>query len=412
MMTMRVMTLHGWGEMKFLVLIGDGMGDYPHDYFGGKTVLEAAQTPGMDWIASHGKGGLVQTIPPSMQAGSDVANMEIMGYDTTKSFTGRAVFEALSMGHSLRKQDVAFRTNLVTLVDGRMQDYSAGHITTPEAAELMKLLDERLGTDSIRFYPGVSYRNLLLWDGGVDTVETTPPHDIIGQEYPPFLPKGEGSAELLSIMERSRVILKDALTNRKREASGKVPANAVWLWGQGRGLELKTIEERFGLSGGVISAVDLIKGIGIAAGLKPIFVPGATGYIDTNYRGKAEAALTALETKDFVYVHVEAPDEAGHSGDPKIKLQSIEDFDREVVVPVLETTKNRSDLAVLVTCDHRTPLERRTHTREPVPFAFWANGMKGDTMAAFSETAAAEGSLQLLRGHELLPLFIGDFLSI
>jgi 2,3-bisphosphoglycerate-independent phosphoglycerate mutase len=398
--------------MKFLVLIGDGMGDYPRGDLGGKTVLEAAPTPGMDWVAANGRGGLAQTIPPSMQPGSDVANMEILGYDTTKAFTGRAVFEALSMGHTLRKGDVAFRANLVTLENGRMGDYSAGHITTAEASELMRLLDERLGTDTVRFYPGVSYRNLMLWDGGVDTVETTPPHDIIGKEFPPHLPKGDGAAELRSVMDSSRTILADALVNRKREAAGKVPANSIWLWGQGRALELQTIEERFGLTGGVISAVDLIKGIGIAAGLKPIFVPGATGYIDTNYRGKAEAALAALDTKDFVYVHVEAPDEAGHSGDPKIKFQAIEDFDREVVVPVVEAAKKRGDLAVLVTCDHRTPLVERTHTREPVPFAFWGPGVKADGMAAFSETAAALGSIQSLNGHELLTSFIGDFITI
>ncbi len=411
-MTKREMILHGWAEMKFLVLIGDGMGDYPNGDLGGKTVLEAARTPGMDWIAANGKGGLAQTIPPSMHPGSDVANMEILGYDTTKSFTGRAVFEALSMGHTLRKSDVAFRANLVTLAEGRMGDYSAGHITTAEATELMKLLDARLGTDTVRFYPGVSYRNLMLWDGGTDAADTTPPHDIIGKEYLPHLPKGEGAEELRAVMESSRSVLADALVNRKREAAGKVPANSIWLWGQGRDLELQTIEERFGLTGGVISAVDLIKGIGIAAGLKPIFVPGATGYIDTNYRGKAEAALAALDTRDFVYVHVEAPDEAGHSGDPKIKLQAIEDFDREVVVPVIEAAKGRSDLAVLVTCDHRTPLSERTHTREPVPFAYWGPGTRSDGMAVFSETDAERGSIQSLKGHELLTSFIGDFINI
>lgn len=398
--------------MKFLVLIGDGMGDYPRDDLGGKTVLEASPTPGMDWIARNGKGGLAQTIPPSMQPGSDVANMEILGYDTTAAFTGRAVFEALSMGHTLKKQDVAFRANLVTLENGRMKDYSAGHITTPEAAELMKLIDSKIGTGALRFYPGVSYRNLMVWDGGTDATDTTPPHDIIGQEYQPYLPKGDGAAELMKVMEESQHILADAILNRKREACGKPPANSLWLWGQGRSLELATIEKRFGLSGGVISAVDLIKGIGVAAGLKPIFVPGATGYIDTNYRGKAEAALSALDSRDFVYVHVEAPDEAGHSGDPAIKLKAIEDFDREVVGTIIEAAKQRSDLAVLVTCDHRTPLEKRTHTREPVPFAFYGPGITPDAMTSFSERAAEAGSVGLISGHELLSLFIGDFIPL
>jgi 2,3-bisphosphoglycerate-independent phosphoglycerate mutase len=398
--------------MKFLVLIGDGMGDYPRDDLEGRTVLEAARTPSMDWIAVNGKGGLMQTIPPSMYPGSDVANMEILGYDTTKTFTGRAMFEALSMGLTLRRRDVAFRANLVTLDQDRMKDYSAGHISTPEAAELMKLIDERLGTEKIRFYPGVSYRNLMISDGGTDMMSTTPPHDIIGREYRPHLPKGDGAAELVEMMERSRIVLADALVNRKREAVGKFPANSLWFWGQGRSLELGTIEKRFGLSGSVISAVDLVKGIGVAAGLKPIFVPGATGYLDTNYRGKAEAALAALESRDFVYVHVEAPDEAGHSGDPALKIRAIEDFDREVVGPVLEAANTRRDLAVLVTCDHRTPLEKRTHTREPVPFAYFGPGVVSDGMSAFSESAAAEGSVKLIFGHELLPLFIGDFIPL
>ncbi len=398
--------------MKFAVLIGDGMGDYPRDDFGGRTALEAALTPGMDWIARNGKGGLMQTIPPSMHPGSDVANMEILGYDSTQTYTGRAVFEALSMGHSLQTRDVAFRANLVTLRDGRMEDYSAGHISTQEAAELMRLLDEKLGAGHIRFYPGVSYRNLMLWENGAEKATTTPPHDIIGREYSPYLPQGEGAREINAIMEHSRAILEDALVNKKRIASGKPPANSLWLWGQGKPLELCTIEERFGLTGGVISAVDLIKGIGIAAGLKPVFVPGATGYIDTNYRGKAEAALATLEKEDFVYLHVEAPDEAGHSGDPQIKLKAIEDFDCMVVATIVEAAKSRNDLAVLVTCDHRTPLEKRTHTREPVPFAYWGPGIEPDGVTEFSERAAEAGAVQLIQGHDVLKLFIGDFKSV
>lgn len=395
--------------MKFIVLIGDGMGDYPREDLGGKTVLESAHTPGMDWLAKNGRGGLMRTIPDSMHPGSDVANMEILGYDTTRAFTGRAVFEALSMGHTLREDDVAFRANFVTLRDGCMEDYSAGHITSQEGAELMKLLGEKLGDDRVRFHPGVSYRNLVLWENGPEEAMTTPPHDILGQEYAQYLPRGKGAEELIALQERSRKILADALINRKREASGKVPANSLWFWGQGRRLSLETIEERFGVTGGVISAVDLINGIGIAAGLKPIFVPGATGYIDTNYRGKAEAALDALKTKDFVYLHVEAPDEAGHGGDPRIKLQAIEDFDREVVCPIVEAAKIRNDLALLVTCDHRTPLEKRTHTREPVPFAFWGPGVTADGVEMFSEKAAEHGAVQGIRGHDLLKIFIGDF---
>ena len=399
-------------EMKFIVLIGDGMGDYPRDDLGGKTVLEVAQIPNMDWIAANGRGGFAQTIPPSMEPGSDVANMEIMGYDTTKTFTGRAVFETLSMGHHLGKEDVAFRANLVTLVDGFMKDYSSDHITTEEANELIKILDDALGTETISFYPGISYRHLMVWKGGKDSMVTTPPHDILGLEYKSYLPSGEGSAEIISIMEQSREILKDTLINKKRVASKKLPATSLWLWGQGRSLTLSNIEEKFGIKGGVISAVDLIKGIGIAAGLKPIFVPGATGYIDTNYRGKAEAALKALESMDFIYLHVEAPDEAGHNGDIKMKITAIEDFDTKVVGTIFDELKHREDSAILVTCDHRTPIEKRTHTVEPVPFAYIGPGVEKDNMKAFSERDAESGSVQMIKGHELLNIFIGDFISL
>jgi len=395
--------------MKYLVLIGDGMGDYPRDELGGKTVLEAAATPNMDEIASIGKGGFVRTVPDSMEPGSDVANMEILGYDTTRTFTGRSVFEALSMGRHLGARDVAFRANVVTLTDGVMEDYSAGHITTEEARELIQELDGKLGSDTIRFYPGVSYRHLMVWTGGTDSMSTTPPHDITGQPFAPHLPSGEGSEELIRIIDASRGILADATVNKKRAASGKRTANSVWLWGQGRPLAIDTIEQRYGITGGVISAVDLIKGIGVAAGLKPIFVPGATGYIDTNYMGKAQAALNALETLDFVYVHVEAPDEAGHNGDTAMKIKAIEDFDEKVAGTVLNSFRTRNDLAVLIACDHRTPIERRTHTREPVPFAFAGPGLVPDAMRAYSEKAAGDGSYRDLIGHNLLSTFIGAF---
>ncbi len=397
--------------MKFIVLIGDGMGDYPRDDLDGKTVLEVAKTPNMDWIADNGRGGLALTIPSSMPPGSDVANMEILGYDTTKIFTGRAVFEALSMKRHIGADDVAFRTNLVTLDDNSMIDYSAGHITTQEAAELIKILDDKLGTETIHFYPGVSYRHLMVWNGGKDSMVTTPPHDIIGLEYKSFLPDGDGAPEIINIMEQSREVLRDTLINRKREASGKLPANSLWFWGQGRILKIPTIEEKFGLKGSVISAVDLIKGIGIAAGLKPIFVPGATGYIDTNYYGKAEATLKALKNTDFIYVHVEAPDEAGHNGDLKMKINAIENFDTKVVGTILEKFKHSKEAAILVTCDHRTPVEKRTHTREAVPFAYIGPGVKKDSMRAFSEREAESGALQLINGHELLNIFIGDFIK-
>ncbi|MFC1693381.1 cofactor-independent phosphoglycerate mutase [Candidatus Latescibacterota bacterium] len=398
--------------MKFVVLIGDGMADYPIDELEGKTALEAAETPHMDWIASHGKGGLAQTIPPSMPPGSDVANMEILGYDTTRLFTGRAAFESLSMGHHLGKDDVAFRANLVTLENDRMKNYSADHISTGEARELIKLLDDIIGSQILRFYPGVSYRHLMIWTGGNDTIVTTPPHDIIGQKYISHLPHGEGADKVLSIMKISEEAFEKAIVNKKRIASGKLPATSIWLWGQGRRLDIPSIEENYGLQGGVISAVDLIKGIGIAAGLKPVFVPGATGYIDTNFRGKADAAIEMLENRDFIYVHVEAPDEAAHNGDIKMKIKAIEDFDREVVGSIIKEMKTRNDMAVLVACDHRTPIIKRTHTREPIPFAYYGPGIAGDDMRVYSESAAEAGSVKIIEGHKLMNLFIGDFIPV
>jgi 2,3-bisphosphoglycerate-independent phosphoglycerate mutase len=316
------------------------------------------------------------------------------------------------MGRHLSPGDVAFRTNLVTLESGVMKDYSAGHISTEEAGEIIRELDDAIGSDEVRFYPGVSYRHLMIWSGGTDAMATTPPHDITGQQYEQYLPAGEGAGMLRSLMERSEEALAGSLVNKKRRAVGKLPATSIWLWGQGRSLSLETIEKRFGLSGGVISAVDLIKGIGVAAGLKPVFVPGATGYIDTNYQGKADAALATLEQRDFMYVHVEAPDEAGHSGSAPMKIKAIEDFDAFVVGTVLSEAKKRSDMAVLVACDHRTPIARRTHTSEPVPFAYYGPGVCRDDMESYSERAAESGAAGTVLGHDMLPLFLGEFMTL
>ena len=402
------MMLPGLDNMKYAVLIGDGMGDYPMAELGGKTVLEAANTPNMDWVATQGRGGLVQTVPSSMKPGSDVANMELMGHDTTKSFTGRAVFEALSMGRHLAPGDIAFRANFVTLENGRMADYSADHITTEEAEELIGLIDERLGSDTVHFYPGVSYRHLMVWNGGKDGMETTPPHDIIDREYGPHLPQGDGAEFIQELMDSSKEVLADTIVNQKRLATGKRPATSIWFWGQGQRLELATFEEKYNLTGGVISAVDLIKGIGVAVGLKSVFVPGATGYIDTNFEGKAEAALKILEKDDFVYLHVEAPDEAGHIGDTAMKIKAIEDFDHRVVGTILHSQKARNDMAVLVACDHRTPLIKRTHTREPVPYVYCGPGIEKDSMTCYTERDAEENGMDVIRGHELLGKFFGE----
>jgi 2,3-bisphosphoglycerate-independent phosphoglycerate mutase len=399
--------------MKYIVLLGDGMADYPLKELGDKTPLQAAHTESMDAIAAKGTLGMVQTIPPGLSPGSDIANLSILGYDPRRYLTGRAVYEAASAGVKLTTGDVAFRCNLVTL--GKqdstiiMEDYSAGHISTEEAKRIISDLDRRLGNGQIRFYPGVSYRHLMVWKEGVDTVETTPPHDISGKEIALYLPRGKGSDTLNTIMAEAKAILQDSPVNRERTAASKPPANAIWLWGQGKPITLPTFREKYGLGGSVISAVDLIKGIGITLGLSPIEVPGATGYLDTNYQGKAEHALKALEDKDFVFVHVEAPDEASHSGNLANKIRAIEDFDRKVVKTVLDGLKRFPEYRVMVLPDHRTPIVRKTHTAEPVPFAFLsskdANKFPRND-AAFSELAAQESGLFVEQGCSLMDLFI------
>lgn len=367
---------------KYLILIGDGMADWPIASLGDKTPLEAADKPNMDYMAANGAMGMVQVVPRDMYPGSDVSNLSIIGYDPKEVYTGRSPLEAASMGVSLGPDDVAVRCNIVALrnsgADSEMEDFSAGHIGTGEAAELLGALQEKvdaqgdgLGRLGIRFHPGVSYRHLMVWPGGNDAVETTPPHDIHGKKITEYLPRGAGSDLLLSLMELSREVFPDHPVNRKRAAAGKLPGNSIWLWGQGKAPRMPTFREKYGLAGSVVAAVDLIKGIGVYAGLKTVAVPGATGYTDTNFRGKAEYALRELETKDFVLIHVEAPDEAGHNGSVPEKVRAIERIDREMLGPILERARSGGDLSVLVLPDHPTPVAIRTHAQEPVPFIFY-----------------------------------------
>ncbi len=401
--------------MKYIILLGDGMADYPIKELGDKTPLEAAKTESMDAIASRGKTGMVNTIPQGLSPGSDIANLSILGYDPNRYYTGRSVYEAASAGVHLDQDDVAFRCNLVTLSenDGRtiMGDYSAGHITTDEAEKIIGELDQRLGNDEIRFYPGVSYRHLMVWKGGSDNLKTTPPHDISGREVAAHLPKGEGADRILQLMEDANNILKDNPVNRERVAASKSPASSIWLWGQGRPLSLPSFKERYGLTGSVISAVDLIKGIGISAGLSSIDVPGATGYLDTNYLGKAEYALKELEEKDFVFVHVEAPDEASHSGDLPNKIRAIEEFDEKVVKTVLEGMRKFGEYKIMVLPDHRTPVVKKTHTSEPVPFAFCGSAdLMRDARqhTTFCEVSAEKSGLFVGNGFDLMDVFVKD----
>ncbi|MGO8762880.1 MAG: cofactor-independent phosphoglycerate mutase [Desulfobaccales bacterium] len=391
--------------MKYVILVGDGMGDYPMAELGGKTPLQAAVTPLLDELARRGELGLARTIPPSMEPGSDIANLAIMGYDPQRYHTGRAPLEAAALGVDLSPVEVAFRCNLVTLRvdhDGIfMEDYSAGHISSEEAREIIQVLDSSLGQEGRRFYPGVSYRHLLVWTQGDAAWRTYPPHDWTGQEVGHLM---AGDARpLWDLTRASWPILKDYEINRRRLAQGKKPATSIWLWGQGRPPQMPTLKERFHLTGAVISAVDLIRGIGKYAGLKAILVPGATGFLDTNYAGKVAAALDALKEVDLVFVHVEAPDEAGHSGELKLKLQAIEDFDAKVVGPMRAGLDQQGDYRLLVLCDHLTPLALRTHTAEPVPFILYDSRNPGDQARSYSEAAAKDAGLLLDQGADLLP---------
>jgi len=399
--------------MKYIILLGDGMADYPIEELGNKTPLQAAETESMDAVVGRGKIGMVQTIPKELPPGSDIANLSILGYDPNRYFTGRAVYEAASAGVKLDSNDIAFRCNLVTLTesDGKtiMEDYSADHITTDEARKIIAELDKSLGNDRIRFYPGVSYRHLMVWKDGLENVETTPPHDISGREITSHLPKGIGSEKILQLIEDARNLLSDNLVNKERVNASKLPANSIWLWGQGRPIRLPSFKEKYGLTGSVISAVDLIKGIGVTMGLSPVEVPGATGYLDTNYLGKAEYALKELQEKDFVFVHVEAPDEASHSGDVKNKIKAIENFDKMVVKTVLEGIGQFEDYKIMVLPDHRTPIVKKTHTSEPVPFAICSSAcsMEGSKQhVEFSEESADKSGLFVENGFELMDFFI------
>ena len=401
--------------MKYIILLGDGMADYPLPELHNQTPLQAAQTRWMDTIARRGTLGMVQTIPAGLVPGSDIANLNILGYDPNRYLTGRAVYEAASSGVKLDSYDVAFRCNLVTLKETDestiMEDYSAGHITTPEARAIISELDQKLGSDTMRFYPGISYRHLMVWKSGSVDIATTPPHDISGKNISSYLPQGNESEKIRQLMTDARSILAESPTNKKRIAAEKRPANAIWLWGQGSPINLPSFREKYGLTGSVISAVDLIKGIGISSGLSSVSVPGATGYLDTNYLGKAEYALKELSSKDFVFLHVEAPDEASHSGDLKNKIQAIEDFDSKVVKTVLEGLEQFGEYKVMVLPDHRTPIAKKTHTSEPVPFAFFNshNTIKEkQSTASFNEVAAEKTGIFVQEGYRLIDLFINE----
>jgi len=401
--------------VKYQVLIGDGMADHPLEELGGRTPLEAAPTPAMDELVRRGVIGLYCPIPEGLPPGSDIGNLSLFGYNPREVFTGRAPIEAASQGIRLGPKDVAFRCNLVTLTDGVMADFTAGHITSEEAAELIAALNQTLGARyRIHFNAGVSYRHLTVFPGdshpsdALARAACEPPHNITGQPYAPALPSGPGSELLREIMEQSRTVLAEHPVNRARVASGKLPATSIWLWGQGLAPKMSSFAETHGLTGAVISAVDLVRGIGTCAGMEIIRVPGATGWLDTNYEGKVSAALDALERLDVAYIHVEAPDETAHQGRTDLKIQAITDFDARVVAPCLQYADRHGDIRLLVAPDHFTLISTKTHAGGPVPFGVFGPGIPASGSAGYSEGTAASSGILIPEGYTLVRRFFRE----
>lgn len=404
-------------QMKYIIILGDGMADEPIGSLGGRTPLQAASKPSIDRVAALGRSGMLATVPAGFAPGSEIANLSVLGYDLPKVFEGRGSLEAASMGVRIEDGEMAMRCNLLTIEQGRIKNHSAGHITGEEAAELIVFLQKELGGGDANFFPGVSYRHLLKLKGGDKRIATTPPHDVPGTPYRDVLvralvPEAEATAVRINeLVERSQELLKDHPVNRARVAAGKEPANSIWPWSPGYRPRMETLMQRYGIRDGVvISAVDLIKGIGVYAGLKPVDVEGATGLYTTNYEGKARAALDALRAHDFVFLHIEASDEAGHEGDAELKVRTIEYLDSRVVKTILDEISGWDEpVSMAILPDHPTPCALRTHTAKPVPFTIYRTGVSGDGVQRFDERSAQEGSYGSLSGDEFMNLFIdGD----
>ncbi|MBQ2753560.1 MAG: cofactor-independent phosphoglycerate mutase [Firmicutes bacterium] len=398
--------------MKYIVILGDGMADYPIEAFDNKTILEAAFKPNIDALAKKGVLGMVKTVPDGMKPGSDVANLSAMGYDPESCYTGRSPLEAVSIGIDLNDTDIAFRCNLVTLsdeenyADKTMVDYSAGEITSEDAAKLIASVNEAFKNDEIEFYSGISYRHCMVWHEGPLNLGLTPPHDISDRKITEYMPENE---VIRTLMEKSYEILKDHPVNKERMAKGLRPGNSIWLWGEGTRPAVSNFEESFGIKGSAISAVDLIKGIAISAGLRSIDVEGATGNYDTNFAGKAQAAIDELlNGSDYVYIHMEAPDECGHRGELDNKKLSVELIDKEVVGPIVEAMKKAGeDFSILVMPDHPTPIKIKTHTSDPVPFLIYrSNDEKDSGLDSYNETTASSTGLYIEKGYTLMQMFL------
>ncbi|OGP85076.1 MAG: cofactor-independent phosphoglycerate mutase [Deltaproteobacteria bacterium RBG_13_65_10] len=401
--------------MKYVILQCDGMPDRPLDCLGGRTPLEVAWTPNLDRLAREGRFGRCAVIPKGFPPGSDIGNLSIFGYEPARFFTGRSPLEAAAMGIPLGPDDVAFRCNLVTLREDRsgavMEDFACGHIPDRESHEIIRRLNESIGSSAFTFHPGVSYRHLMIWHGGTEKGVTTPPHDITDRPVEPHYPQGEGAEVLREVLARSREVLASDPVNRARKARGERAASSIWLWGQGRATVLPSFRERHGLLGGVISPVDIIRGIAVLAGMRVIHVPGMTGWIDTNYEGKASYALDALRELDLVFVHVEGTDESAHQGNVEAKVKAITDVDGRLLGPILEGLRKLGAHRVMVISDHPTPCAIKTHSPEPVPFAVWPAppGTPPSEAPGYSESSAGHSPLSVEKGWRIMEKFLsGD----
>ncbi|NPV92204.1 MAG: cofactor-independent phosphoglycerate mutase [Firmicutes bacterium] len=403
--------------MKYIMVLADGMADYPIEQLGGATPLERAHTPNLDRLAGIGRMGMAKTIPDGMPPGSDVANLSVIGYDPKAYYTGRSPLEAVSLGVEMADDDVAFRCNLVTLSQEddyarkTMVDYSSDEISTEESRQLMAEVDRRFGSSSLNFYPGISYRHLLVWRSGSLEVTLTPPHDISGRVVGEYLPAGKEGGRLLEMMEKSPSFLAAHPVNREREKRGLHPANSIWFWGEGKRPALSSFVEKYGIQGSVVCAVDLIRGLGICAGLRPVRVDGATGGIVTDFWGKARAAVDELKSgQQFVFIHIEAPDEAGHHGDLEAKIRAIEEIDSKVIGQIIGSLGDE-DYRLMILPDHPTPISLRTHVADEVPFLLYEH-RGGEAVpdqkssAGFGETAAGAAGWRIGHGHELMDVLI------
>ncbi len=391
---------------KYAIIIPDGAADDPLEQFGNKTVLEAAETPNMDAVSREGRQGIVRTVPDGMEPGSDIAQMTLLGYDPRQYYSGRAPIEAVARNIKLSEDDWVFRCNLVTIVDGKMEDHSAGHISTEEASALVKELNHQFGNEQIRFYPGVSYRHLLVFKGRNFDVRTYPPHDHIGTAVEKILPRGKGAETLVDLMARSQQLFANHDINKVRKDLGENQVSSIWLWGQGKKARMESFKKRFGVRGAAITAVDLVRGLSKLIGFDLIDVPGATGFVDTNYKGKASAAIEALDKYDLVFVHIEAPDEASHNGSTEMKKKAIEQIDKHIVGPVLEALRRYESWRILVMPDHPTPISSKAHSAEPVPFAMAGTNVSGILETGFSEANAAKSGFKVENGFELMEYFL------